>query len=83
MKEQNLPVNIGMLIEYYIAESNNGKKKLLVRERARMLGEPGEYDIDYYLNNQILPAVENLFEVFKVNTKELVDGKNQKKLFEF
>lgn len=83
MKEQNLPVNIGMLIEYYIAESNNGKKKLLVRERAKMLGEPGEYDIDYYLNNQILPAVENLFEVFKVNTKELVEGKNQKKLFEF
>ena len=89
MKEQNLPVNIGMLIEYYIAEpenhqkTKNGKNKSLVRERAKMMDESGEYDIEYYLNNQIIPAVENIFEVFKVNTKELVEGKNQKKLFEF
>tara|TARA_Y100000034_G_scaffold112312_1_gene146182 strand:- start:220 stop:639 length:420 start_codon:yes stop_codon:yes gene_type:complete len=82
MKQKNLPVNIGMLIEYYIAELKD-KKRALVRERAKMLDEPGKYDIDYYLNNQILPAVENIFEVFNVNTKELVEGKQQKNLFEF
>ena len=26
MQQQELPVNIGMLIKYYIAESENGKK---------------------------------------------------------
>lgn len=83
MKEQGIPVDIGMRIEYYIAEPENGKKRALVRERAKMPDEPGKYDIDYYLNNQILPAVENIFEVFKVDTKELLDGKKQKKLFEF
>jgi DNA polymerase, archaea type len=82
MKEQNLPVNIGMLIEYYIAELKD-KKRALVRERAKMLDEPGKYDIDYYLNNQILPAVENIFEIFNVDTRELVEGKQQKKLFDF
>jgi len=82
MKEQGIPVNIGMQIEYYIAELET-KKRALVRERAKMPSEPGKYDIDYYLNNQILPAVENIFEVFKVDTKELVEGKNQKKLFDF
>jgi len=83
MREQGIPVDIGMLIEYYIGEPKDKKKKALVRERAKLLSEKGKYDIDYYLNNQILPAIENIFEVFKVNTKELVEGKQQKKLFEF
>ena len=84
MQEKELPINIGMLIEYYIAELENGnKKRALVRERAKMPDEQGKYDIDYYLNNQILPAVENIFEVFNINIKELAEGKNQKKLFDF
>jgi DNA polymerase elongation subunit (family B) len=36
-----------------------------------------------FLNNQILPAVENIFEIFKININELVDGKKQKTLGEF
>ena len=83
MKSQNLPINVGMLITYYIAESDSNKKRLLVRERAKMPDEPGKYDINYYLNNQIIPAVENIFEVFNISIKEIADGKNQKKLFEF
>ena len=81
MKDEGLPVSVGMLIEYYIAESD--KKRSLVRERARMVGDKDDYDIDYYLNKQILPSVENIFEVFNVDTKELVEGKKQTKLGEF
>jgi DNA polymerase elongation subunit (family B) len=33
------------------------------------------------LNNQILPAVENILEVFRVNVKEIAEGNKQKKLF--
>ena len=82
MREEGIPVNIGMLIEYYIADSGDGKKKL-VRERAKMLDEKGKYDIEYYLKNQILPAVENIFEVFDVDINELVEGKRQMLLGEF
>ena len=78
MKESGIPVSQGMLIEYYIAES---KGKKLIREKVKLPDEKGEYDIDYYLNNQLLPAVENIFEVFGINFKELVDGEKQKKLF--
>ncbi len=81
MKEKNLPVNIGMLIEYYIAEDN--KKKALVRERAKLPDEPGNYDIEYYLKNQILPAVENILEVFYVDINSLLDGKKQMNLGDF
>ena len=82
MQQRNIPVSIGSLIEYYIAEPES-TKKTLVRERAKLPDEPGKYDINYYLKNQILPAVENIFEVFKIKTDELVDGKKQMNLGEF
>jgi len=84
MKEEGMLVNIGMLIKYYIAEPKDGKRAL-VRERARMPEEMSgyNYDLEYYLNNQILPAVENIFEVFKIDVKELLDGKKQTSLGDF
>ncbi|MFA5174225.1 MAG: DNA-directed DNA polymerase [Candidatus Pacearchaeota archaeon] len=81
MIAKNIPINLGMLIQYYIAESDN--KKALVRDRAKMIDESGKYDINYYLNNQILPAVENIFEVFNVDINQLIEGKKQMKLGEF
>ncbi|MBD3253041.1 hypothetical protein GF386_04880 [Candidatus Pacearchaeota archaeon] len=81
MKEKNMPINIGMLIQFYISESSN--KKALVRERAKLPDEPGKYDIEYYINNQIIPAVENILEVFKINKQELVEGKKQTCLGDF
>jgi DNA polymerase elongation subunit (family B) len=81
MKEQGLKVGIGTLIEYYIAETN--EKRALVRDRAKMITEPGKYDIDYYLKNQILPAAENIFEVFGVNVNDLIEGEKQKGLGDF
>jgi len=81
MKEKDIPVNIGMLIKYYIAETES--KRALVRDRAKLPDSPGKYDIDYYLKNQILPAVENIFEVFNIDVNTLIDGKNQKSLMDF
>ena len=70
---------MGMLISYYIAESGN--KKALVRDRALLPEEPGNYDIGYYINNQIIPAVENIFDVFNINMQDIVTGSSQKTLF--
>jgi len=78
MQQQDMPVDVGMLISYFIAESK--QKKALIRERAKLPNEPGNYDIDYYLKHQLLPAIENIFEVFDINTKELLEGTEQKKL---
>ncbi len=84
MIEQNIPVDAGMLIEYYIAEpKTKTKSKSLVREKVKLMHEKGEYNIDYYLNHQILPSVENIFQVFNIDLKEIASGKKQKKLAEF
>lgn len=76
-----LPIDPGSLIEFYISESHEGKK--LVRERVKLPDEEGDYDINYYLEHQILPAVENIFQVFNINIQETIDGKKQTTLGEF
>ena len=81
MIEQNIPLSQGTLIEYYIAETQTKSK--LVRDKVKLIGEKGEYEIDYYLNRQILPAVENIFQVFGINIKEIVEGKKQTTLGDF
>jgi len=82
MEEQEIPVTQGNLIEYYIAETD-GKKAKLVREKVKLPTEKGEYNIEYYLERQILPAVENIFQVFDINIKELIEGKKQTTLGDY
>jgi DNA polymerase elongation subunit (family B) len=79
MKEKGTPIDIGMSIEYFIAETRETKK--LVREKVKLPDEKGEYNIEYYLEHQILPAVENIFDVFNISVKDIADGSKQKKLF--
>lgn len=79
MKENGIPLDIGMTIQYFIAETR--EKKALVREKVKLPDEKGEYNIKYYLEHQILPAVENIFQVFNINIKEIAEGSKQTKLF--
>jgi len=81
MKEAGMKVGIGTLIEYYIGESN--EKRASVGLRAKLRDEKGKYDINYYLKNQILPAAENIFEVFDYNVNDLIEGEKQKGLGDF
>ena len=78
MKEQKIPISQGGLVEYYIAETKTKSK--LVRDKVKLPKEKGEYDIKYYLERQILQAVENIFQVFKISVKEIIDGKKQENL---
>jgi len=79
MLDQGMPVSQGAVIEYFIAETR--EKKTLVREKVKLPDEKGEYNIEYYLNNQILPAIGNIFDVFGVNIEDVSAGSSQKTLF--
>jgi DNA polymerase elongation subunit (family B) len=79
MLEKEMPVDMGSLIEYYIAETPDKKK--LVREKVKLADEKGEYDIEYYLKHQILPAVENILQVFNIDVNTILEKKKQKTLF--
>ena len=79
MKARGIHVSTGMVIEYIVGESKGKGKR--VGDRVYLTDENAKYDVDYYLNNQIIPAVENIFDVFGVDTEDIVDGESQKRLF--
>lgn len=79
MHELGIPLSEGNLIEYYVAETE-GKESKLVREKVKLPHEKGEYNLKYYLERQILPAVENIFQVFNINTQEFINKENQNQL---
>ncbi len=76
MKERQIPISEGGLIEYYISD----EKGKLVREKVKLPDEKGNYDIDYYLEKQIIPSVENIFHIFNINSEELIKGQKQEDL---
>ena len=69
------------MVAYYLAETR--EKTKLVRDKVKLPQEKGKYNIKYYLERQILPAVENIFQVFDINLKEIIEGKKQTTLGDF
>lgn len=78
LKERGENVSIGSLIEYYLADTKTKSK--LVRDKVKLIDEKGEYEIEYYLEKQIIPSIENIFHVFGIEIKELINGKKQEDL---
>src|SRR3989344_3015214 len=79
MRDLGMSVGQGSLIDYVITKE--GKK---IRDKAKLISETKKEDIDfdYYIDNQILPNVEQIFEVFKLDIKEF-DSKGQSSLGKF
>lgn len=77
MKEQGIPVGPGSVIRYVVVQGSER-----IRDRVKLPEEvkEGEYDAEYYINNQIVPAVGKIFDVFGYNAEELAAEKTQKKL---
>jgi len=78
MRELGEDVGPGSVIKYIVT-----KGKGLVRDKARIPEEAEDYDPDYYIRNQVLPAVEKIFEVLGHNLKELESDKTQNRLQKF
>ena len=80
MKNQGIDIVPGTLVEYIIAKGSG-----LIRERAKLPGElkQGEYDQDYYLKNQLIPAVSSIFAVLKIKEEDLFKKGGQTSLGNF
>ncbi|MBU4283918.1 MAG: DNA-directed DNA polymerase [Nanoarchaeota archaeon] len=79
MVEKGIPVGPGSIIEYVITK---GKDKEKIRDRAKLPEEisKDDYDPDYYINNQIIPSVEKIFEVLGFEKDDLIKSLNQSRL---
>ena len=88
MREAGKSVGRGSVISYVIRKGSG-----IIRERAALVDTVSQNDIDseYYINNQLLPAVEKIFEVLgyavhdlgekKEKTKEQKDQQTLQKFF--
>ncbi|MBA3064648.1 hypothetical protein FP803_04385 [Candidatus Woesearchaeota archaeon] len=79
MIDRGIPVGPGSLIKYVITK---GKSKEKIRDRAKLPEEisQDDYDSDYYINNQIIPSVEKIFEVLGFEKDELINSLDQSRL---
>ncbi len=80
MKHKGINVGPGSKIEFVISRS--GEK---IRDKAKLPDEvtQKDYDPDYYVNNQVVPAVEKIFEVLGYTKEDLLESKEQDKLEKF
>ncbi len=80
MRDKGMDIFPGMVIEYVIVKGSG-----LVRERAKIPAEvlPGEYDAEYYLQHQLIPAVSGIFAVLGHSEEELFSESSQTGLGKF
>ena len=66
-----------MIIKYVVTEGSD-----IIRNRSKLPEDVrgNEYDPDYYIDNQVVPAVERIFNVLGYRREELVERKEQTKL---
>ena len=77
MEKGGIPAGAGTIVRYIISEGDE-----MIRDRARLPDEidRGKYDAEYYIFNQIIPAVESIFNVIGINILEEIEQKGQSKL---
>ena len=80
LEERGLSISPGMSVWYIIS-----KGKGMIRDRAKPPEDcqEGDYDIDYYINNQIIPSVERIIEVLGYTKEDLITSKDQSSLQSF
>lgn len=80
MKAKGLNVSSGSMIKYVVV-----KGKGMIRDRARAIDDMKneKYDSDYYINNQVVPAVEGILSVFGHEKDEIISDKTQSNLGKF
>lgn len=80
LQERGTPVSPGELIRYVVV-----KGKGRIRDKVRLPEEAQQidYDPDYYIDNQILPGVEKIFEVFNIDVHSYFTKKEQSSLSTF
>ncbi len=78
MRELGISTSVGTIISYVVT---SGKGR--IRDKAMLPEEAKDYDADYYINNQIIPVVERIFDVLGYRKEDLGYGKIQSKLGDF
>lgn len=77
LRARGINVGVGSIINYVISDLSGS-----ISEKAVLFEDSVNYDSEYYIHNQIIPAVEKILEVFGYRKEDLISGE-QTKLGEF
>jgi len=77
LKAKDRPVGEGMIIQYIVT-----KKSGSISERSEPVEDvkEGDYDPDYYINNQVLPAAMRVLSALEMTEDQVLSGRVQAKL---
>ena len=78
MVDKGEQIHPGTVIQYVITSGPG-----LIREKAFLPEEAKDYDVDYYLNNQLLPAVSSILLVLGYKEEDLLGEGKQEGLSKF
>ena len=80
MKDKGQVVTTGSYISYIVCK---GKGK--IRDKVKLPDEvtAQDYDPEYYINNQVLPAVERIFDALGTKEEDIEQSSNQSSLGKF
>ncbi|MCK4429203.1 MAG: DNA polymerase, partial [Candidatus Aenigmarchaeota archaeon] len=67
LKRKGVKIRGRTIISYIITK--NGKT---ISEKARWFEDADNYDPDYYINNQVVPAAVRILSVFGYNKEDLI-----------
>lgn len=79
MEAKGIKVGAGNLIRFIVSSIDSKT----IRDKARIPEDvkEGDYDVDYYVKNQIVPVVDRILGVFGFSSEQLLGDSIQKKLF--
>jgi len=80
LEEQGYDIVPGMVIEFVVTE---GKGRIGDKAKLPSEIENNKYDSEYYVNNQVIPAVDKIFEVLGYSKDDLASHKEQSNLSAF
>jgi len=77
MQQKGYKIGQGSTVKYVVTKGSE-----IISKRVKLPEETkqSEYAPDYYINNQIIPALESIFKVLDISKEELLKGKDQSKL---
>jgi len=80
MKERGINIDAGTIVSFIVV-----KGKGLVRDRAKIPADvaAGEYDAEYYVDHQLIPAVSSIFAVLGHNEEAVFKESSQTGLGKF
>ena len=84
--KRGVPIEKGSVIQYVITKGGRATSKSApISERAEAVEfvKEGDYDADYYINNQVLPSVMKILKELGYSEYDLKIGGKQKSLLSF